>query len=210
MSTKVNIPLTITVSATQVTVAVGSSTTVIAVPAAPVVPPVTPPVIPPASGVRWVYRNGVTDPDFDLDVSFAGSANNKDTTGAPMGGTADILFTGSQYNGGWQLMISKCQSNKASCLDTTQYKSLLLSIKPKVSGQQWQVGFMSSGDTPDGPVIDITPYGPVGGSVAGVWGNYVIPLSAFALVDTSVLKFWLQGNTQGQTQWWIDNAGFSP
>lgn len=178
-----------------------------ALPAAPpvVVPP--PVVIPPATDTLWVYRNGVTNPQFDLDVSFVGSANYKDTTGLPQGGTADILFTGTQYNAGWQLMISACQTNKAACLDTTKYKFLVIDLKPTVANQKWQIGFMSSGDTTDGPVIDISPYGPA--AVVGKWGTYKIPLSAFGLTNTTVLKYWVQGNTQGALRWYIDNTGFA-
>lgn len=167
----------------------------------------TPPVVtPPAAGVSWVYHNGAKQGVFDMDVSFAGSANYSDTVGNP--GGLDIAFTGSQYNGGWQLMSSRCQSSQASCLDTTQFKYLILQIKPTVTGQKFQIGFMSAGDTPDGPVIDISAYGPQ--AVAGTWGAFKIPLSAFGLTNTSILKFWLQGNTQGATKWYINEVGYSP
>lgn len=179
-------------------------------PAGVAVPPVVvpPPVVtPPATDTLWVYRNGVRNPRFDLDVSFVGTANYNDITGVPQGGVADILFTGTQYNAGWQLMISACQTNKAACLDSTQYKFLVIDLKPTVAGQKWQIGFMSSGDTTDGPVIDISPYGPA--AVVGKWGTYKIPLSAFALTNTTVLKYWVQGNTTGALRWYIDNTGFA-
>lgn len=178
-----------------------------AMPAAPpvVVPP--PVVTPPATDTLWVYRNGVTNPQFDLDVSFVGSANYKDTTGAPDEGQFDILFTGTQYNAGWQLMISACQNNRSACLDTTKYKFLTLKLKPTVNGQKWQIGFMSGGDTSDGAIIDISPYLPA--AVIGKWAVAKIPLGAFKLIDTTVLKFWVQGDTPGALVWWMNSVGLT-
>lgn len=159
------------------------------------------------AGTYWVYHNGAKQGVFDLDVSFAGTANYSDTVGQPADSPFDIAFTGSQYNGGWQLMSSKCQSSAASCLDTTKYKYLILQVKATVTGQKYQAGFMSAGDTPDGPVIDMTPY--CAASVAGVWSACKAPLSAFKLTNTNILKFWWQGNTQGATKFYINDVGYS-
>jgi hypothetical protein len=207
--TTANVPLQVSVTnptataAGAVTVFVGATSAAVAIPAVP--PPVT---TPPAAGIYWVYQNGVKRGVFDLDVSFAGSANYSDTLGVPTSGRFDIAFTGSQYNGGWQLMSSKCQSSVRACVDTTRYQYLILQIKPTVAGQQWQIGFMSSGDTPDGNVIDISQYGPR--SVVSQWSSFKIPLSAFKLSNTKILKFWLQGNTSGATKFYVDDVGSSP
>lgn len=151
----------------------------------------------------WVYYNGVFK--WPGDWSFAATANYQDTKGVPIEGPYDIAITVTSQWGGWQPYAP------GQVFDTTPYKYLILSLKPTVANQTWGVDFMSAGDTPDGPQLqDISPYGPPGGAVVGQWGTYKIPLSAFQLTDTSVLKFAIQDKTGlSSNVFYVDNVGFS-
>ncbi len=123
----------------------------------------------PTAGTVWVYYNGVFN--WGGDWSFSASQNYKDTSGAPLEGPYDIEVTSQQW-GGWQpYHNANCQSNVSLCFPTTPYKYIIFSAKPTVAGQKFGVGFMSSGDTPDGPVLsDSSPYCSGGSSPAiGQW-----------------------------------------
>jgi hypothetical protein len=158
----------------------------------------------------WVYYNGVFN--WGGDWSFAASPNYKDTAGGPIEGPYDIVVTSQQW-GGWQPFVSaNCQSNISQCFNTLPYKYLIFSAKPTIANQVFDVGFMSSGDTTDGVTIfDTSSYCSGGRSPAvGQWESCKIPLSAFKLSDTTVLKFWISDQSgAGSNHWYLDNVGFT-
>lgn len=158
----------------------------------------------------WVYYNGVFN--WGGDWSFAASPNYKDTAGGPIEGPYDIVVTSQQW-GGWQPFVSaNCQSNISQCFNTLPYKYLVFSAKPTAANQVFDVGFMSSGDTTDGVTIfDTSSYCSGGRSPAvGQWESCKIPLSAFKLTDTTVLKFWISDQSGlGSNHWYLDNVGFT-
>lgn len=155
-----------------------------------------------SSTTTWVYYNGVFY--WPGDWSFAGTPNYNDTAGIPIEGPYDVAFTVTSPWGGWQPYAPGLS------LDTTPYKYLIFSLKPTQPNQVWDVAFESQGDTRDGIVLSIAPYGPVGGPVVGQWGSYKIPLSAFQLTDPTVLKFAIQDDTGlSSNVFYIDNVGFS-
>jgi Calx-beta domain len=164
-----------------------------------------------AAGTLWVYTNGVFN--WGGDWSFAASADYKDTAGVPIDGPFDIVITGQQW-GGWQPYVNaNCQSNISLCFATTPYKYIFFSAKPTVANQVFGVGFMSSGDTPDGPVLEDTSAYCSGGKnpPVGQWETCKIPISAFGLTDTTVLKFWITDQTGlSSNHYYLDDVGFSP
>ena len=157
----------------------------------------------------WVYYNGAFN--WPGDWSAAASPNYKDTSGGPISGAYDIQVTSQQW-GLWQPYVNgNCQQNENLCFDTTPYKYIIFSAKPTVSGQVFQVGFMSKGDTTDGPVVEASAYCSGGANPAvGQWESCKMPLSAFKLTDTTVLKFWIQDQTGlSSNHWYLDNVGFT-
>lgn len=163
------------------------------VPAPPVSTP--PPVVtPPVTGVENVFRAGKFY--WGGDWSASATPNYNDTTVPAPDGTPSLLVTTQKW-GLWQpYKNAGCQQTVGLCFDTTPYKYLNFSIKPRVTNQVIQVGFMSSGDTADGPVVIASPYGASSGNPPlGQWSTYKMPLSAFKLTDTTVLKFWVQDQT---------------
>jgi hypothetical protein len=157
----------------------------------------------------WVYYNGVFD--WPGDWSSGATPNYQDTTGVPIEGPYDISITSTLY-GLWQPYINgNCQTNVALCFNTTPYQYLIFSIKPTVANQLIEVGFMSAGDTPDGPVIFASAYCSGGANPpVGQWESCKMPLSVFQLTDTTVLKFWIQDETGlSSNHWYIDNVGFT-
>jgi hypothetical protein len=164
----------------------------------------------PADKPAWVYQNGRMH--WDGDWSFGVDAvDYRDKAGGPLEGPFDIAISGRQW-GGWQPFFSlTCQSQHAACFDTTRYKYLIFSGKGTVAHQIFQVGFMSSGDTPDGPVIMVTQYCSGGTDPEmGRWNSCKVPLSAFKLIDTKVSKFWIQDQTGlPSNKWYLDDVGFT-
>jgi hypothetical protein len=157
----------------------------------------------------WVYYNGVFN--WPGDWSSGATPNYQDTTGVPIEGPYDISVTSTLY-GLWQPYINgNCQTNVALCFNTTPYQYLIFSIKPTVANQLIEVGFMSAGDTPDGPVIFASAYCSGGANPpVGQWESCKMPLSVFQLTDTTVLKFWIQDETGlSSNHWYIDNVGFT-
>jgi hypothetical protein len=93
---------------------------------------------------------------------------------------------------------------------TTPYKYLIFSLKSTIASPHWAAHFESAGDTPDGSVDPISPYMVTAGcQVIGAWCQYKIPLSAFALTDTTILKFSIQDQVGGTT-FYVADVGFSP
>jgi hypothetical protein len=158
----------------------------------------------------WVFYNGVFN--WGGDWTFAGGVNYKDTAGAPIEGPYDMVVSYQKW-GGWQPFVNgNCQSNISLCFNTTPYKYLIFSAKPTVANQIFGVGFMSSGDTPDGLVPEDTSAYCSGGSnpAVGQWESCKIPLSAFKLTDTTVLKFWISDQTGlSSNRVYLDNVGFT-
>jgi hypothetical protein len=157
----------------------------------------------------WIYHNGVFY--WPGDWSASAKPNYKDTAGVPIEGRYDIGITSTIY-GLWQPYVNGyCQTKRSLCFDTRPYKYLIFSIKPTVANQTIQVGFMSSGDRPDGPVILASSYCSSGADPpVGQWASCKMPLSVFKLTDTTVLKFWIQDETGlSNNHWYIDNVGFT-
>jgi len=164
----------------------------------------------PAGSTLWVYYNGVFN--WGGDWSFAATVSYLDVTGGPLTGLFDVMVTSQQW-GGWQPFVSgNCQSDISQCFNTTPYKYLIFSAKPTVANQTFNVGFMSSGDTPDGTTVsDAASYCSGGGNPAvGQWESCKIPLSVFGLTDTTILKFWIADQSGlSSNHWYLDNVGFS-
>jgi hypothetical protein len=172
-----------------------------------------PPVIPPPS-IAWVYHNGAMR--WGGDWSFAATPNYKDTTGIPLVGAFDIQIKSARW-GGWQPFLNaNCQSTISLCFNTTAYTYIFFSAKATVSNQAFSVGFMSSGDTPDGLILggngdtQLAQYCSGGNSPAvGTWESCKIPLSAFKLTEAIILKFWISDQTGlASNVWYLDEVGF--
>ncbi|HEY2781561.1 MAG TPA: hypothetical protein VGI90_12330 [Steroidobacteraceae bacterium] len=165
----------------------------------------------PAAKPAWVYQKGRMN--WEGDWSFGvDEVDYRDKAAAPIEGPFDIAISGRQW-GGWQPFFSlTCQSQHAVCFDTTPYKFLIFSGKGTVAHQIFQVGFMSPGDKPDGPVIMVSQYCSGGSDLeVGKWTSCKIPLSAFKLIDTKISKFWIQDQTGLTTnKWYLDDVGFTP
>ena len=165
----------------------------------------------PPGATNWVYYNGAMIWGGDWSWSIS-SINYKDTAGAPLTGSFDIAVNGLQ-SGGWQPFLnSGCQQSVSLCFDTTPYQYLIFSLKPTHANQTWASGFMSAGDTPDGIMIeDITQYCSGGANPAvGQWESCKIPLSAYKLTDTTILKFAIQDvSGLAINVWYADNVGFT-
>lgn len=193
--TTINIPLTVTVTPTEVTIAVSGQSTSVSVPVPPpvVVPPSPPP---PVASSGLVYSQGKFL--WGGDWSFAASANYSDAANPAPDGTPSLEVSFQQW-GGWQPYFnSACQSDKTKCYPTTPFSSLSFDFKPTIAGQVFGIGFMSQNDTPDGTVLGangnngLIQYCAQGANPPiGVWSHYQIPLSAFGLIDTTILKFWI-------------------
>lgn len=221
LAATISIPLTVTVTnptstaAGLVTVSVGAATTLVAIPAVP--PPVvvvTPPPPPPPTGVSWVYHAGKFI--WGGDWSFAATPSYADTSVPALSGAANLKVTYQTW-GGWQPYLNaNCQSNKALCFDTTPYKFIFFSARPTKANTALSVGFMSSGDTNDGLVLgangnsDLAQYCSGGNNPAvGAWETCKIPLSAFKLIDTTVLKFWISDQSGSADVVYLAEVGFS-
>lgn len=174
------------------------------------------------------YQNGVrTCNGGDLD--FGGMTSNyNDTTGAPQGGTADILNTVTGAFAGWLPYSGNDATQWNMWLGPYNY--LYIDLKPSVANQIWNIYFARVGDiliynSGGGTnVITInasTPYGPA--PQLGVWATYKIPLAtilkdygspAFSggpVQQNAFYKFAVQDQT-GLTnnRWWVDNVIFAP
>jgi len=163
----------------------------------------------PATGTLWVYHNGKFY--WGGDWSFAASPDYRDKAGAPLTGSHDVAVTGKQW-GGWQPYVdANCQNDARLCFSTVPYTYLIFSAKPTVPKQVFAVGFMASGDTADGPVMsNVSAYCSGGSNPAvGEWESCKIPLAAFKLTNTTILKFWIQDETGLQNNlWYADDVGF--
>jgi len=163
-----------------------------------------------ADATRWVYYNGTMKWDGSWDWAVE-SVNYRDTTGMPLSGTRDIEVR-SQKWGGWQPFFhADCQNNANLCFDVSPYKYLIFSLKPTVANQTFDSGFMSAGDSKDGVVVHVSVYCS-GGSNPPIneWESCKVPLSAYGLSNTRVLKFSIQDQSGlASNHWYIDNVGFT-
>jgi hypothetical protein len=175
---------------------------------------VTPPPVTPPPSIAWVYHNGAMR--WGGDWSFAAKPNYRDTTGIPLVGAFDIRIKSTQW-GGWQPFVNvNCQSTISLCFNTTTYTYIFFSAKATVSDQAFAVGFMSSGDTPDGLVLggngntQLAQYCSGGNSPSvGTWESCKIPLSAFKLTNATILKFWISDQTGlASNTWYLNDVGF--
>jgi hypothetical protein len=163
-----------------------------------------------ADPTHWVYYNGTMkwDGSWDWGVS---SVNYRDTTGMPLSGRRDIEVR-SQKWGGWQPFFhADCQINSNLCFDIGPYKYLIFSLKPTVANQSFDSGFMSAGDTKDGVVVHVSAYCSGGNNPPiNEWETCKVPLSAYGLSKTKVLKFSIQDQSGLESnRWYIDNVGFT-
>lgn len=206
--TTINIPLQVTVTATQVTILVAGQTTSLAVP-----PPVVTPTPPTGSGL--VFSGGKFL--WGGDWSFAATPNYSDAANPAPDGTPSLAVSFQQW-GGWQPYFnSACQTDKTKCYPTGAYKFLQFQFKPTIANQVFGVGFMSQNDTADGTVLGangnngLIQYCAAGANPpVGQWSSYKVPLSAFGLIDPVVLKFWISDQT-GKSSNKVNfcNVGFS-
>ena len=166
-------------------------------------PPVSPPPVSPPPGTSWVYYNGTFY--WPGDWSWGGGTPNyQDTSGGPLSGAYDIKFGGTGTWSGWLPYAP----NKS--FDTTGYKYLVISLKPTVANQDWNLYAELAGDTQTacglGPML--SKYGTI---TVGQWTNFKIPLADLCIVNTQILKFGVQDQTGLNTNYWyIDNVGFEP
>ena len=164
----------------------------------------------PASKTYWVYHNGAFK--WDGDWSFSAKPNYRDTSGKPAAGRYDIEIIGTKW-GAWQPYVhGECQTTPKICFDTLPYNYLIFSAKPTLPNQIFGAGFMSSGDTRDGIVLsNLAEYCSGGATPAvGEWQSCKVPLSAFKLTNTTILKFWIQDQTgRDNNCWYTDDVGFS-
>src|SRR5262249_24408806 len=101
--------------------------------------------------------------------------------------------------------------------DTTNYKYLVISLKPTIGNKKWISGFYASGDVPKGVLVNITDYGPA--PVVGQWNTYKIPLGAGGYqlpAGLHVYKFMTQDQTANQSGysgptnvWYADDIAFT-
>jgi hypothetical protein len=226
--TTVNIPLTITVSPTQVTVVVGASTTTIAVPAAPVTP--VPPITASWAGIV-ADANGNLDPFWGGSppgaVSPAGNWNSQmsifPNATAPDGSKAVLLeptgpwpiwiahpaaFAGNPSQNGiainlagythWQADIYPVSPNIALTLAANQVAGLNTYIGPNAATTDIPAGSFS--------IPNKLP--------AGVFTTVSVPLSSVGVPVTGntapmwIYKFMLQQNLNPGMNMYIRNVKF--
>jgi hypothetical protein len=175
----------------------------LAAPPAPTPGPTPSPTpLPSPGGITWMYLNGWKA----LAGDFTGEGQTVDyehaTTVALHGSTRAILVTASRPYG-W--FIPYWQADYK--LPNPGYKSLLLSLKPSLTGDTFGIHAERIGDIDDRPHIELMKYGPA--AQAGVWGSYVIPLADLGVAnDATLYKAVLQTHTNGPNSWELDAIGF--
>jgi hypothetical protein len=157
----------------------------------------------PSDGVTWMYLNGVKT----LAGDFTGNGQTVDYQHATPDGpvaasTLDILVT-STVN--WAIYIPYWAADYK--LPNPGYKSLLLSLKPSITGDTFGIHAERAGDVDDRPHIELMQYGPA--AQAGVWGSYVIPLADLGVAgDATLYKIVLQSHTASANSFELDAIGF--
>jgi hypothetical protein len=165
-------------------------------PPAPIVVP--PPVVtPPATGGSIVV-NAAGQNVWGTDWSW-GTGKVEYGRINPVDGSLCVKVSGQE---GWQ----------PACItffDTTKVTALRFDMMPTTPNEQWQTGFESAGDTPDGVVLLVNNYGPKAPPI-NQWSSYQIPLADYKLTNTSILKFMISdpANTTTNVQY-IRNVQFT-
>jgi hypothetical protein len=148
-----------------------------------------------------MYLNGAKVLAGDFTGSGEATNYENSTTSGYKGGTKDILITSSVP---WGYFIPYWSVNYR--LSNPGYKNLVLSIKPSITGDTFGMHAERVGDSPL-PSIELMKYGPP--AVKGVWGSYVIPLSALGIAgDASLYKVVLATHTGSADSWEMDAIGF--
>ena len=131
----------------------------------------------------WAYYQGTQY--WPGDYSYGVSVNYADTTGQPPAGTNDIMITANGAGGGFQPYSGK--DVPTYDLEAGSFNYLVVSLKPTVSGQLWNIGIVSRlppGDVYNNALVSVTNYGPA--PVVGQWATYKIPLAAIAMGEATV------------------------
>lgn len=168
---------------------------------------------PPSSTTSWVYHNGVMNWQGDWSWAMA-SVDYKDSSGAPLSGSYDIKLQLAGQWGGWLPYYNgNCTASGANCFSVAPYNYLLISIKPTVLAQKFNIFFEAAGDTNEGQAITPAALGYCGTEIAGQWMNCKIPLSAFntaisPVVGTEILKFGVQDDSGTANAFYVDDVGF--
>jgi hypothetical protein len=148
-----------------------------------------------------MYRNGVKTLAGDFTGSGEATNYENSTSSGYNGDTKDILITSSVP---WGYFIPYWAANYQ--LPNLGYKYLVLSIKPSINGDTFGIHAERNGDSPL-PSIELMNYGPA--AVKGVWGSYVIPLSALGIAgDATLYKVVLATHTGSADSWEMDAIGF--
>jgi hypothetical protein len=193
--------ISIPVIVTPTTVTVGS--VVIPVPIPVVVPP-------PPPAAAWVYHGGKFLWGGDWSFSIHQPVNYSDVAGAPTAGPTDIQIINTGAWGGWQPFVNaNCQSSITLCFITTPYKAIVFQAKATLANQTFQLNILSSGDTIDGVAVNTAGTGYCTAPTIGTWMQCTVPLAAFKLTDTTILKFSISDQTgQSNNTWYLQEVGF--
>jgi hypothetical protein len=196
---------TVTIPAQTVTVNIPAQT--ITIPASSTTPPVvTPPVVTPGpTGVTWGYSNGQWNWAGDFTQNGTGVDYHHATANGLNGHAQDILFTSSVNWGLWLPYFAP--GSAAYAYPNPGFTSLLISIRPTVTGQAFGIFMMRTGDVDPGCHLELLNYGPP--TVAGQWSSYVVPLKDLCVAaDKTLYKLGLQDHAAHPSSWEIDNVGF--
>lgn len=172
-------------------------------------PPPPPP--PPAQAVSWVFHAGKLV--WAGDWSYTCTINYDDTANPAPDGSPSLRVTLTGEWGGWQPYINAgCQTTVGECFDTTPYRFLQFMLKPTLANQKLKMAILGSGDTADGSnLYDLGPYNVAGDNPPlGVWTQYKVPLSVFALTNLIILKFSIGDETGlAANAWNLCNVEFT-
>lgn len=162
-----------------------------------------PPVVPPSTGTTWGYYSGQWNWAGDFTQNGT-SVNYHDTTGMPMSGSQDILFTSTVPWGLWLPYFSS-----SYMYPNPGYRHVTLSIKTTAANQSiFTFYFVRVGDKPTGVGVVLAPkYGPM--PVVGQWETYVVPLVDVGIGTESLYKFGVQDQSGTAGKFYIDNVGFT-
>lgn len=161
--------------------------------------PTCPAVSVPAA-TSWVYHNGQML--WPGDYSWNVTVNYADIKGIPPVGPADIAVAGSGGQwGGWLPYAP------GKTISLKPFTSLVFMLKPTVAAQltNMQVWFESANDTTDGGTVAVNKYCAL---TINAWASCTLPLSAFGLTDTNVLKFAVRDNSGGLNTTYLAEVGF--
>jgi hypothetical protein len=164
-------------------------------------------VTPSGGSSAVVYGDGIFD--WEGDYSFGGTVSYTDTTGEPVDGSDDVMFTSA--GGGWQPWAP------GASFDLSGYAYLELDLRPTTDGKTWNVWFEKVGDVGVGAMATLPAdaHGTYGAAaVAGQWATYKIPLSNMNVgpgtPNLVIYKFGVgDGADIGPNVWYADDVRFS-